>query len=239
MKPVLRKIFSISLAAVLFLAFACSGYAALDGTWSATGSMAIPRNAMPAILLPNGKVLIAGGTEGNTFRPTKTAEIYDPATGLFTPTAGEMSDAHSSHTATLLPNGKVLIVSGANGYGFTLTAELYDPATNTFSITGSLNTGRQSHTATLLSNGKVLVTGGDAASGSGIPTNSAELYDPADGTWTSAGLMNQPRAGHTATLLPSGQVLVAGGVNVFCGSCMLNTSELYNPADGSGPTPQT
>ena len=80
----------------------------------------------------------------------------------------------------------------------------------TFDNTGSLNTARYRHTATLLSNGKVLVAGGDT---SGSYLTSAELYDPASGTWTATGSLNTARADHTATLLPNGKVLVAGGYN--------------------------
>src|SRR5205085_4372648 len=116
-----------------------------------------------------------------------------------------------SHTATLLPNGQVLVVGGDNGNeffsnvvgGIVLTNELYDPNTGSWSITGSLNTGRGSHTATLLPNGRVLVAGGDDGA-------SAELYNLTTGTWNYTGSLS-PREDHTATLLPNGRVLVAGG----------------------------
>ena len=115
----------------------------------------------------------------------------------------------SEHTATLLPNGKVLVAGGYNS-GYLTSAELYDPASGSWSATGSLNTARQAHTATLLPNGKVLVAGGD--NGSGYLT-SAELYDPASGSWSATGSLNTARYFHTATLLPNGKVLVAGGLN--------------------------
>jgi WD40 repeat protein len=113
---------------------------------------------------------------------------------------GNLNIARSGHTATLLPNGKVLVVGGdSSGSG-----ELYDPATGTWSLTGSLNTPTGGHTATLLPNGKVLVVGDY--------NDRAELYDPATETWSLTGSLNmKPRQGHTATLLPNGQVLVVAG----------------------------
>ena len=110
----------------------------------------------------------------------------------------------------MLPNGKVLVAGGYNGSGYLTSAELYDPASGSWTATGSLNTARGNHTATLLPNGKVLVAGG--YNGGGYLT-SAELYDPASGSWTATGSLNTARYDHTATLLPNGKVLVAGGYN--------------------------
>ena len=127
------------------------------------------------------------------------------------------------HTATLLPNGKVLVAGGNfTGTGGALaSAELYDPASGTWTATGSLATARYAHTATLLPNGKVLVAGGVGTSSTSL--TSAELYDPASGSWTATGSLATARGGHTATLLPNGKVLVAGGSN---GSA-LASAELY------------
>jgi Galactose oxidase, central domain len=128
-------------------------------------------------------------------------------------TVGSMATARVGHTATLLPSGKVLVAgSGA-------TAELYDPATGTWSPTGKMTTVRSGHTATLLPSGKVLVAGGRGVGGGPVWNNplgflaTAELYDPEAGTWTSTGSMTTRHLNHTATLLPSGKVLVAGGYN--------------------------
>ena len=111
------------------------------------------------------------------------------------------------HTATLLPNGQVLVAGGFNDDGVLASAELYDPATGLWTATGSMATPRVDHTATLLPNGKVLVAGGEGRR----PFASAELYDPATGLWTATGSMAPSATDHTATLLPNGQVLVAGG----------------------------
>ncbi len=207
-------------------------YVPASGTWTATGSLATARGEHTATLLPNGKVLVAGGAHvdpGYGGFALPSAEVYDPASGTWTAT-GSLATARDQHTATLLPNGKVLVVGGEDfvyGFGSILaSAELYDSARGTWTSTGSLATARYGHTATLLPDGKVLVTGG---SGSSVLA-SAELYDPASGTWTATGSLGAARFDHTATLLPSDKVLVAGGVN---SSGFLVSAELYDPASGT------
>ncbi len=142
---------------------------------------------------------------------------------------GSLNTARVRHTASLLPNGMVLVAGGFNlSSGGLASAELYDPTTGTWSATGSLATVRYHHTASLLPNGMVLVAGGVDSSWF---FNSAELYDPASGTWTATGSLNTGRYLHTATLLPNGMVLVAGGLD---GSgWRLNSAELYDPASGT------
>src|SRR5205823_12501489 len=141
---------------------------------------------------------------------------------------GNLNTARDGHTATLLQNGKVLVVSGdQNGN----SAELYDAATGTWSLTGSLNLSRHAYTATLLTNGKVLVAGGADDMQNNV-FNSAELYDPATGSWSSTGNLVTGRAEHTATLLPNGKVLVAGGFGDFSLGQGTNRAELYDPDNG-------
>ena len=145
--------------------------------------------------------------------------------GTFVPT-GSLNTGRSSHTATLLNNGKVLVAGGTDSSNAHLaSAELYDPATETFTLTGSMNTTRSSQQATLLANGKVLVAGGDSSGGV-----TAELYDPTTETFTPTGSMNTAHALFTATLLNNGKVLVAGGQIV--NPVQLASAELYDPATG-------
>jgi hypothetical protein len=184
----------------------------------------VARKSHTATLLSDNKVLITGGKTANA--DTRTAELYDPATGLFS-SVGSMIGARSLHTATLLPSGAVLIAGGRKGAAPLKTAELYDPATATFSSTGSLNVQRKRHRATVLTDGQVFVEGGASASNgqpvdSGTPT--AETYDPATGVWTQTGDMHVGRTEHDATLLLDGTVFVSGGLSSF------DTSELYGPA---------
>jgi N-acetylneuraminic acid mutarotase len=142
---------------------------------------------------------------------------------------GSMASSRSGHTATLLPDGKVLVSGGqASSGGYLATAEEYDPATGTWSATGSMTSSRDEHTATLLPNGKVLVSGGRVT---GNSLARVEVYDPATGTWSATGSMASSRSGHTATLLPDGKVLVSGGYGSSGG--YLATVEAYDPATGT------
>src|SRR4030095_8598146 len=125
---------------------------------------------------------------------------------------GNLGTGRSSHTTTVLPNGLVLLAGGISGTFFQSSAELYNPVTGTFTPTGSMSTARESHTATLLPSGLVLITGGNSGFGLGAILNSAELYDPATGTFTLLpSTMTTVRNQHTATLLGNGKVLITGG----------------------------
>jgi hypothetical protein len=138
-----------------------------------------------------------------------------------------MNTRRIDHTATLLPNGKV-IVAGGSIYGQepTNATELYDPVSGTWTLTGSLSTARYGHTATLLPNGKVLVVAGNVFDG--YATNTTELYDPASGTWTATRSLSTARERHTATLLPNGKVLVAGGSDNPFVPHYLSSAELFD-----------
>ena len=215
---------------VLIVAADSELYNPATRTWTVTGPPNTTRYSATQTLLPNGKVLLAGGTDRNCVTPPcnlSSAELYDPFTGTWSPT-GSMTTAHSSHTATLLANGLVLV---AGGFDAGVIAELYNPATGKWTATGSMNAARGGHFAALLPSGKVLVLFGNNP-----PVTTADLYDPATGTWTvngSAGATAQ--AGFSVTLLATGKVLVAGGDNCFyprpCTD--VNSAELYDPSVGA------
>ena len=205
--------------------------AAFERKRVARNSRATPCNitkAMKKSSLP--LILTVCALRGTLFFGTAVALVQpcagDP--GGFAPT-GSLNTGRVDHTATLLPNGLVLVAGGGNDTDLLSSAELYDPALGSWSATGKLNTARYDHTATLLPNGMVLVAGGEDSSFNRIA--SAELYDPALGSWTATGNLNTARYGHTATLLSNGMVLVAGGVD--SSDNFLASAELYDPALGS------
>src|SRR5271170_2652390 len=199
------------------------------GTFTVTGNLRTGRFHHTATLLPNGKVLVAGGVYSTPPIPTTpffdflaSAELYDPATRSFTPT-GDMGTHRAFHTAVLLANGKVLIVGG----GYSASAELYDPATGTFSPTGDMLLARTSGpTATQLNDGRVLIAGGGLGS---YALTEAELYDPSSGTFSATGNMNKPRYSGVAALLSNGKVFVDGGIAVPD----TDASEIYDTATAS------
>jgi hypothetical protein len=202
------------------------------GTFAATGSMSVTRVQHTATLLPNGEVLIAGGDDGLGGRTS--AELYDYGSSGGTFTAiSNMTKPRFRHTATLLSNGQVLITGGL---GAGASAELYDPGARTFTATGSMTEPKCQHTATLLPNGKVLIAGGDAFNNnSWVTVASAELFDPAAGTFAATGSMTTVRELHTATLLGDGMVLIAGGDNGANGLSFqtLASAELHDPGAGA------
>ncbi len=173
------------------------------GTWTATGSMSTVRGSTTAIVLQDGRVLVAGGSSIGT--QLASAEIYDPSTGSFTST-GALSTPRTHGGAVRLPDGRVLVAGGYDNSDYLATAEIYDPATGTWSPTGSLATKRKELTLDVLPSG-VFAVGGDT----GLVTASVERYDVSTGTWSSVAPLAKPRNWHTST--PVGdKLLVVGGI---------------------------
>lgn len=203
------------------------------GLWTKAAGPATGREEHTATLLGNGKVLIAGGTDGRA-KVLASAELYDPAKDRWSP-AGSMAATRIDHTATLLPSGKVLVAGGlilpfpAPSLAST---ELYDPATNAWSIAAPMIESRTRHTATLLPDGRVLVVGGLTVTlrdGGLFPSlaTGAEIYDPKANRWSVTAPIGVSRLGQTATLLPDGRVLIAGGQDR--GLAIFNSTEIYEP----------
>jgi large repetitive protein len=172
-------------------------------------------------------VLVAAGVD-RSHQNLASAELYDPANGTWT-TASPLTVARQAHTATLLHNGKVLLAGSWGTAGRCLSStEVYDYADGTWAPTGALSEARWQHTVTLLPNGKVLVAGGESNGSFGGPIySSAELYDPATSAWERTGPLNVGRCEHTATLLPNGMALIAGGYGL---GGFVPSAEVYDPA---------
>jgi len=211
-------------------------YDPVTGMWNVTGRLNKPRGEHTATLLADGRVLVVAGDTSSAppdFGRGGTAELYDPSTGTWSLT-GSLNINRCCHSATLLQTGKVLVAGGFN-IDTVKSAELYDPATGTWSPTGSLNVARYWHSATLLQDGRVLVAGGSDDGDLASTLSDAELYDPIAGTWSPTADLNTSLILHTATLLPSGKVLVAGGYqprfpNGRASPISLDKAQLYDPA---------
>jgi hypothetical protein len=190
-------------------------------SFSAVSRMNQKRARPTATLLNDGTVLIAGGeVNGDTLAATASAEIFDPRTGKFTP-IGEMHVPRSTHTATLMRDGRVLIVGGSPGRAqVTDTAEIFDPKTHTFIVVGHLSVPRYKHAACLLDDGSVLVVGGSDDKDWRGAYDTAEIFNRKKNAFEPAGKMSQARF-----KLPPEAVLVNGKVVVFGGA---SGAAIYN-----------
>ncbi len=223
--------------------FTASLFDPASQTVAETNHLTVARSDHTATLLDDGRVLILGGRHypGNgspvanqSVVALDSAEIYDPATGTFAE-IGPMNVPRAGHTATRLPDGTVLITGG---YSTTQTgrlsmptaAEIFDPGSDTFRLIGSMVSPRGHHTATVLQDGQVLLVGGADRYGPRGErlsyTGAAEVFDPKTETFTRVDPLVTERAGHSATLLPDGRVLIIGGANERGGPL---TTEVYDP----------
>jgi Kelch motif len=210
-----------------------------SGHWTSVGEMSTPRVNFTATLLKSGKVLVVGGqielvVPGTT---TNTVEIYDPTSRSFTK-AASLGSPRAGQTATLLPDGRVLVTGGYTSLGIQAlsSVEIYDPANDTWTPGAPMSLGRAQAAATLLKDGRVLVVGGGTTGFMGTGTQPAgtlaEIYDPAKDAWKPAGNMIYGRAVYpTATLLADGRVLVVGGRALFnTPETAVEHSEIFDPS---------
>ena len=189
-------------------------------------ALQFPRTAHTATRLPDGKILLVGGSRAvDDF--LAEVELFDPKTGLSRRVASLHTPRHA-HTATLLPDGRVLVVGG-----YTLPqqwlndAEVYDPVADTWTVVPPRYSHGSTHTATLMKDGRVLVVGG--AIGNGVATERVEIFDPQTNTWTEARPLTSELTYHTAQLLDDGHVLVAGGAVANGATPAGGDAQLYDP----------
>lgn len=201
----------------------------------ATGKPIVARNDQSTLLLINGKVLIVGGRDENQY--FDRAELYDATSGRFTTTGNLVAHSRGFALITQLSNGIVLVAGGEAPYegqdpiSFLFSAELYDTSLGVFKETGSFVPSQGAHRlegptiATLLKNGKVLFAPFYMEDGT------AQLYNPTTGRFDLTGSFSERRVGPSATLLPNGAVLFAGGRNNLAKN--LASAELYDPTTGT------
>jgi hypothetical protein len=194
--------------------------------------MSVVRAYHAILPLRDGTALVAGGS----LEPI--AEIFDPRNDSLRDTKGAMTTVRVGLAAAVLHDGRVLLAGGAEQSGAILaSAEIYDPASESFAATGAMSVPRQLATATLLGDGRVLITGGTPDGNFDSAFASAELYDPATGSFTAlSSEMSDPRMLHTATPLDDGRVLIAGGANAPTDDPTnvrpLASLDLFDPATG-------
>jgi hypothetical protein len=201
----------------------------VTGAFTPASDMTVPRVRAAAATLSDGRVLVAGGNDGSI--RLQSAEVFNPATGAFTP-VGDMVAARAREGAARLPDGRVLLAGGTDGVPLS-SAEVFDPATNTFSSAGigAMGTARRAPAASPLPDGRVLVAGGSNDEGGGEHyLASAEVFDPAASTFSTAGIgaLSAARTGAVAAPLPDGRVLVAGG---YDGSTRFSSAEIFAAAN--------
>lgn len=193
-----------------------------DAAWSAISPMSAPRAWHTAAPITQGRVLIAGGSNGPQF--LASAEAYSPALNGWEPLP-PMAKGRERHTMTVLDNGDVLVAGGFSGM-IESSAEIFSADTGAWTSIPPMDKGRSRHTATLLGDGKVLIVGGTGAMGA---LASSQVFDPYNGYWPSPSFPSTARMGHTATLLGNGTVLVAGGQD----AAALSSAEIFHQTTNS------
>lgn len=194
--------------------------------WLPAGSLQSPRAAAASATLTDGRVLVAGGADGD--RALASAELYDPATNRWT-AAAPMHAARVGASAIRMRDGRIMVAGGADSAGPLASSEIYDPAGNSWTAVGNLATGRQFGSLTMLARGQLLIAGGRGPGAGNTALASAELFDPATGRWSGTGSLAGARMLAVSASLPDGSVLVAGG---YGPTGVLATAERYQPASG-------
>ncbi len=194
-----------------------------SGTWKSTPNITEAREGASAVLLSDGRILIAGG--GGADGPLATAEMFG-TDGSFSP-AAPMNVARSQHISVVLQDGRVLVAGGTVlGGGATNALEIYDPDSDSWSnVAGGMLDARSGLSATLLRDGRVLLAGGENA---GVASSTLEVFDPSSSSFSFAGQLSSPRTQHAAAQLKDGRVLIIGGLN---GSHALASVDIYDPVN--------
>ena len=209
------------------------------GAVTPAGALSVVRVEHAAVRLADGRVLVTGGhSAGEQARlgVSDSAEIWEPATGSFRRLPRPMMIPRAGHSATLLPDGRVLIAGGYSSVAGYVFAEIFDPRDESFSALPEVQPMRALHAALATDDGRVLLIGGETAfAGEEEPTPMASVlrFDPATGRFTRLPSLRMPRTMVRAVLLPDGRALLFGGQHGLEG--YTESAELYDPAQGGQP----
>lgn len=226
--------------AIIVSTVALSAVSPVSAEVSASASpMAVARSGATTTTLPDGRILIVGGSNGTG--PTASAEIFSPTTGAWT-SASPMSRARAEHSAVSLPDGRILITGGTDGQQILRESEIFDPTFDTWTSTAALVYPRREHATTMLKDGRVLLTGGYSTARCPADADArTEMFDPATNSWTLGGWLFMSRAGHDAHLLADGTVLLVGGNGQEDAEYRAGyaSAEIYDPETATGRLSQS
>ena len=216
---------ALKIGAFLLMLSASVAIRAAIPVWTPSGTMTVPRMGGLPFNLPDGRVLVVGGTSTGS-----AADLFDPSTGAWSAGPSSASAHPQLPAAVRLADGRILITGGRHDSGITIaSADIYNPSTNAWVPTGAMRRSRVAHTLTLLADGRVLATGGYSSDTDF--DNTAEIYNPATGTWAFTASMAHGKWLHTASLLNDGRVLVVGGEHYYDPlGPHFRITEYYNPA---------
>jgi hypothetical protein len=210
----------------------CRLYQPSTRAWSVAPAMITARWTHLIFLLPDGRVLVAGGqTIVNVHTPTPLCEVFNPLTNAWT-SVPSMTKARTGHAGALLLDGRVLVCGGYDQTTSLASTEIFDPLTDTWSGSGALTEDRGNHTVTRIPSGELIAIGGAKGIINGSTTGLAtcERYSPTSGSWMPIPSMSIDRISHSASLLKDGRILVAGGQQYSAGATAVRSCELYNSA---------
>ena len=205
-----------------------------DTVVPAAGPMQVPRWRDAATTMMDGRVLVVGGGEACTTTACKTADLFDPTTNTFKPTANLMGENRTFAWSVLMVDGRVMITSDASP-----TVEVYDPTKDSFTTIALPTVHHFGQRIVRLRDGRVMVMGGDGCAPTcTIAQNDVAIYDPKTDKFTAAKPMNFGRTQFTAHVLPDGRVMVFGGASISAGgvNAPMDSIEAYDPSNDTWTT---
>ena len=211
MKSLVRSVAFLSVLAFGLFVPQVESQTKLSNTWSSAGQLTQARSGAAAVQMIDGRILITGGTDANGV-PQATAEVYSPATGVFSALPA-MNVPRANHAAVLLETGDVLVTGGlTSGGGYSDSAEIYSSKKQVWTLVpNSMSTGVAGQAMVLLSDGNVLIAGGVSTA---KVVSSVVLFNTASQTFTQISTLLTSRTNAVAAGTPDGRVLIAGGADI-------------------------